>query len=443
MPVSSARAAAFDILLQVELEDAYASELLNAPRYQKLSTADHGLATELVMGVLRWRAVLDDAIAAASSVALRKLDREVLTALRLAAYQIRFLERVPQRAAVHESVELVKRARKGSAAPFANAVLRKLTSAKSASEGPAIAATTLLELARQTAHPAWIVERWASRYGYSACRQICEYDQRVPETTIRVFDPEAVTDLRSEGVDLGPASLLTAALRVRSRDITKTRAFKQGLIAIQDEGSQLVALLAGKGKRILDCCAAPGGKTRILAHRNPGAEIVAMELHEHRARLLRSMVSAANVQVVTGDVRQLPVKEHFDRVLVDVPCSGTGTLARNPEIKWKLKLEDLTDLRTRQLAILRAAMNQIASGGRLVYSTCSLEREENTAVVEEAISGNGSFQILPCEPELRQLSLEGELSQTDRPSLTSGPYLQTLPGVHGCDGFFAAILRRD
>ena len=168
-------------------------------------------------------------------------------------------------------------------------------------------------------------------------------------------------------------------------DVTRTRALTEGRVMIQDEASQLVAALVGTGSRILDCCAAPGGKTAALAARNPTAEIIAAELHAHRVELLRKRVRAANVQVIQADALSLAVSSGFDRVLADVPCSGTGTLARNPEIKWRLKPEDLDDLHQRQVGILHAALQQLSPGGRAVYSTCSLEREENEAVVEEVL----------------------------------------------------------
>ena len=173
-----------------------------------------------------------------------------------------------------------------------------------------------------------------------------------------------------------------------------TKAFREGRAAIQDEGSQLVALLVGEGRNILDCCAAPGGKTRILAERNPDATIAAMELHPQRAALLRKLVRAENVRVVAGDVRQMPLAGGFDRVLVDAPCSGTGTLARNPEIKWRLKPEDLLRLQEYQVEILRAAMQQVSHGGRIVYSTCSLEPEENEDVIQKALPANAGFRLL-------------------------------------------------
>ncbi len=430
MAISPARTAAFDILLQVEREDAYASELLHGARYANLSSADHGLATELVMGVLRWRSRLDEAIARESSIRFSKIDFEVVTALRMAAYQLFYLERVPQRAAIHESVELVKRARKSSAAPFANAVLRKLAEHEKSDS---------VDLA----HPAWLVERWNKKYGDAVAWKICEYDQKIPQTTIRIFDAAAISELENEGVKLEPGGFLASAYRVASGDITKTSAFVQGRVAIQDEGSQLVALLAGKGKRILDCCAAPGGKTRILASRSPDAKVVAVELHQHRAELLRRLVSEKNVAAIAADVCELPVGEGFDCVLADVPCSGTGTLAHNPEIKWRLKPEDLSDLQARQLSILQAAMKQVAPGGRLTYSTCSLEREENEEVVERSLTTNPEFRLQDCRVELKRLHDEGELGAADVNALTQGEYVRTIPGVQACDGFFAAVLRRD
>ena len=239
-----------------------------------------------------------------------------------------------------------------------------------------------------------------------------------------------------------PANLLASARRVRSGSVSRTRAFAEGRVAIQDEASQLVALLVGKGSRILDCCAAPGGKTRVLAERNPNAGIVALELHAHRARLLRKLVPARNVEVINANVLDFNASSSFDRVLADVPCSGTGTLAHNPEIKWRLKPSDLADLQARQLAILRAAMGCVAAGGRLVYSTCSLEREENEEVVEKALSGQAEFSVFDCRLELEHLQAEGELAWKDLDSLLSGRFLRTIPGVHPCDGFFVAILQR-
>jgi 16S rRNA (cytosine967-C5)-methyltransferase len=495
MPVSPARAAAFDILLRVERESSYASDLLHSPTHADLSTPDHALATELVMGVLRWRSRLDADIATASSQPLSKLDLEILIALRLALYQFLWLDRIPQRAALHESVELVKRARKRSAAPFVNAVLRKLSATP---RKHALAETEISSpetLARTFAHPQWLVERWTSAYGLPSAHQICQHNQSIPTTAIRLRAPTAEQELNEEGITLTRGGLLTSARRIEAGNITKTQAFRTGQIVIQDEASQLVAALISaamptEDSRILDCCAAPGGKTLAIADHNPSAAITAIELHPHRARLLQNLLrqnqlhqnsqhsaesssgshvgpglrpgqaerssaarnerdlpSAAYIQIVTADAQHLPLSMQFDRVLADVPCSGTGTLARNPEIKWRLTPDDLAQLAQRQLAILRSALAQVAPAGRLIYSTCSLEKEENEDVVEQALSENNSFRLLDCGIELDHLKQSGELIWFDPAlpgpaSLTRGPYLRTIPGIHPCDGFFAAIFER-
>lgn len=435
MPISASRSAAFDILLRVQRDAAFASDLLHSNRLDSLSASDRGLTTEIVLGVLRWQSALDSVIAAQSSQPLRKLDIEVLIPLRIAAYQLRFLDRVPCNAAVNESVELVKRARKRSAVPFANAVLRKLAKDPKNAEQQS-------SIPERYAHPQWLVERWIAHYGAEVAEAICRYDQQVPMTAIRLpLDPSlreaAQTELIGAGVVLAPGSLLTSARRVLSGDVRTTPPFARGEVWIQDEASQLVALLTGKGHRILDCCAAPGGKTAMLAERNPSAHIVAVELHEQRAKLLRERVRATNVEVQNADLTTLASSPIFDCVLADVPCSGTGTLAHNPEIKWRLRPEDLSDLQQRQIAILRAAIQQLAPGGRLVYSTCSLEPEEGEKVVEAVLSGE--VELLDSAAELEKLS--AEIAQP-RQSLVRGRYLRTLPGIHACDGFFAAVITK-
>lgn len=452
MPVSLARAAAFEILQRIDTTDAYASELLHSSRFHSFSTADHGLLTELVMGVLRWRSVVDDRIGEYLTQALAKLDLEVLTALRLGAYQLLFL-RIPQRAAVHESVELVKQARKRSAAGMVNAVLRKI--AKNGPSPPDFPKTpaeveypkVVFDAGNSShlpvaAHPEWLVKRWTDTYGVEASRQICAYNQIAPKATIRVSDPAVVEDLERGGISLQPGRLLKKAFIVVSGDITKSAAFRERRLVIQDEASQLVAMLAGDGKAILDCCAAPGGKTRVLGERNLNSNVIAMELHPHRAALIRKLVPLANVEVIAADARKMPFSKQFDRILVDAPCSGTGTLARNPEIKWRLKPEDLRRLQDYQLEILSSAMNHVVRGGRLVYSTCSLEPEENSELIERALAADSSFRIVDCHSEVDALERAHELTIDDFNSLVRGPYLRTIPGIHACDGFFAAILER-
>jgi len=250
-------------------------------------------------------------------------------------------------------------------------------------------------------------------------------------------------ELVSEGIEIEPGKLLSTAFTVTSGDITQTKVFRERRLVIQDEASQLVGLLVGHGKNILDCCAAPGGKTRIIAERSPQAKVVAMDLHPRRAALLRKLVADRNVKVIAADARNMPFGGNFDRILVDGPCSGTGTLARNPEIKWRLSPDDLPRLREYQTEILLAAMQHLAPAGRIVYSTCSLESEENSEVVEIALAANPSFRLVNCRDEVQKFGASGEVTWEQIDSLLSGPYLRTIPGAHPCDGFFAAIIARE
>jgi 16S rRNA (cytosine967-C5)-methyltransferase len=441
MALSPSRSAAFDILMRVE-QGAFADELLHSERLNDLSSADRALCMEIVMGVLRWRSRLDEEIASWSKVPPHTLDLEVATALRMGAYQLTHLERVPVHAAVDQTVELVKRAGRRFAAPMVNAVMRKIAASKPVPPRPAGEEVSLDRVAAAAAHPLWLLQRWSAEYGLEAVEQITRYDQQVPAPTLRLRDPAVEDDLRREGIELAPGALVARARRVTSGDMTKTRVFAEGRAYPQDEASQLVALLVGHGARILDCCAAPGGKTSVMAEHNPSSLVIAAELHPARARLTRRLVRACNVCVVAANAEALPLVLGFDRALADVPCSGTGTLARNPEIKWRLRPEDLSGLHRRQSSILRSALGYLVPCGRLVYSTCSLEREENEDVVAEVLAGRSDLRLLDCCDELQRLKSEGELVWHDLDSLVRGKFLRTLPGVHPCDGFFAGIIER-
>lgn len=444
--ISPARTAAFDILLRVERDGAYAGELLNAPRMDKLGREDRALAYELVMSSLRWQRSLDALIARYCTQPLHRLDAEVRAALRLGICQLTRLDRIPAHAAVHESVELVKAAGKRSAAPLVNAVLRNVAAHPKAVE-PARAGAAAA-LAADFAHPEWMVARWIAAYGGGAVRAISEADQVAPQSSLRLCATETATaesiedELHAAGIETAPGALLSSARRLVRGDLSHSEAFRQGRVAVQDEGSQLVAMLVGHGERILDCCAAPGGKTQLIAARNPLAQITAVELHEHRARALRQRLGEGNVKVIDGDVTALGFDGAFDRVLADVPCSGTGTLASNPEIKWRLDAEQLPALQDLQVSILRKAASLLAPGGRLVYSTCSLEAEECEQVVERVLGEQPALRVLPCLVVLEELRAAGELA-CDPATLVRGDFLRTLPGVHPCEGFFAAVMVRE
>ena len=440
--VSSARKAAFAILLAVERGHAHSDDLLRAKSVASLSAADRNLATTLVLGVIRWQIRLDHQLQPLLKHPNAKLDAEVLIALRLGAFQLLHLDRIPARAAIDESVELTKQAGHRFAAGMVNAVLRKLATAKHVDFPDASA----VELAVAQAHPAWIVERWTAHYGLEAAREICRHGQSQPTHSIRIDSAKSEAELIATGIGLEPAALITRARTVTSGDITSTAAYREGRVRLQDEGSQLVAEIAGEGERILDCCAAPGGKTLIMAERNPQARIVACESNAQRLEQLGKRLAplGERVECRLADARLIADDGAYDLVLADVPCSGTGTLGRNPEIRHRLRLDDLPRQAERQKAILHAALRAVRPGGRVVYSTCSFEPEENEEVIAAVLGESDTVTQLNLGSRIDELRADGTLTDAGAERLldciTADGSLHLLPGISHSDGFFVCLL---
>ncbi len=280
--------------------------------------------------------------------------------------------------------------------------------------------------------------------------RICEYDQKPAPVYIRLLVSEAEQKLLADGIELAPAQFLKNVRQVMRGDVWSTDAFRKGLVRMQDEGSQLVAELAGHGQRILDACAAPGGKTAILAERNPDAAILACDISKSRLAEMQRMwpnaLSGNSIEFRQADAANLQLEPQFDLVLCDVPCSGTGTLARNPEIRLRLKENNLQQQYERQVEILSSVMRSVTRSGRLLYSTCSLEPEENEAVVHECLNRGNDFEIVRIDQEIERQEQVGNLlpegAQKLRDTALVNGCLRTIPGVHACDGFFAALLKR-
>lgn len=446
--ISPARKAAFAILMAVERGQSHSDDLLRGKAVNSLSAADRNLATALVLGVLRWQIRLDHQLHVLLKRPNAKLDPEILIALRLGAFQLLHLDRIPARAAIDESVELAKQAGHRFASGMVNAVLRKLgTTLFDFSE------ESSAELALAQAHPAWMVERWARFFGIEAARAICLHGQSQPVLTVRIENPAAEEELIKAGIHLEPGELLTAARTVLSGDVTAIVACSEGRVRLQDEGSQLVAEIAGQGSAssvttILDACAAPGGKTLILAERNPQARIVACESSPRRLEQLHQRLAgqADRVECRLADATALAEDSAFDLALADVPCTGTGTLGRNPEIRHRLRLEDISRQAERQRAILVAALRAVRPGGRVVYSTCSLEPEENEQAVAAVLAETPNARLISLESRIEALLGEGVLTSSGAARLcrclTPEGYLRLLPGVFHTDGFFIALIER-
>ena len=426
--LTPARLVAFQILLRVEREQSYAAELLNSWRTEKLSAADRALAQELVMGCLRWQGQLDWLAARFSGKLPESWDAEVRVALRLGIYQLRFLERVPASAAVEQSVALVKRARKSSAAGLVNAVLRKVTRAPLESLLPADMAESAKQVI-ELSHPGWLLERWSRRYGPDRARAIARIHNRPPPVFIRISAGANIKEGK-------PCHYLR-----KCREVTGYVRRLAGRFPVQEEASQIIPhLLAPKaGERVLDLCAAPGMKTGALAELAPGTRLVACDLRPARLHLVKKLAGISRthalLRVALDATRPLPFGVAFHRILLDAPCSGTGTIRRNPEIKWRLTENDLRVLAAKQHQMLDNALSWLVPGGRLVYSTCSLEPEENQAVVEQVLAQRSGFVLVPVGQAARPAEF---LTEAGR-ELLRGEYLETFPDQN-LDGFFAAVI---
>lgn len=392
MKISPARTSAFDILKRIESQGAFSSILL--PVFEdRLEAKDRGLCHELVLGVLRKQLLLDAMIAVLAGT--RKLDIEIRIALRLGLYQILFLNKIPAHSAINESVNLAQRAKKTSAKGFVNAILRR------ASKEPInlnfVDDTERLSI--ETSHPRWLLEKWIDAFGFDEATHLAAANNEKPETS--------------------------------------TRMTLMGDEYFQDEASQMVAnaLRINKNGLIWDVCAAPGGKTGLLAeHANKcGAAVLAGDIHWNRVEYLRENCRRQGVdfvKIVQYDAEKaVPFeKESFDSVLVDAPCSGTGTIRGNPEIRYSVKSSDFDELHSKQLGILENASNAVKIGGTVVYSTCSMEREENESVCEEFLARNTDFRKI--KPNV------------DKKFITNEGFARTFPHRDGIDGFFIAEFER-
>ena len=441
-----ARVAAFHALRAIENGSADLPSALARSRQYLEDERDRSLAADIVSGTLRWQRSLDRLAVHFAKRPLDKLDAEVVTVLRLSLYQLLHLTRVPASAVVDDAVDLTRAARKPSASGFVNAILRSILREKHRLPLPprpaegAARAEALAYLGVTHSHPEWLVERWIERYGFDAVEAWVRFDNVAPRLTLRVNRLKATRDearrmLADEGIETEPTRYAPDGLLVI--DGNPMRRPADGLFFVQDEASQLVARAAGAqpGERVLDLCAAPGGKTTAMAAdmRDEGV-LVATDVRPRRMRLLRETVrlsGARHAHVVQVPGRgELPFGDAFDCVLVDAPCSGLGTIRRDADIRWRRSASDLARFAQDQLDLLARAAATVRPGGRLIYSTCSSEPDENEDVIRRFLDDHGGFDATPITDPLL------------RPFVTDRGILRTLPFVHGLEAFFAAVLVR-
>ncbi len=428
--VSEARRRALKVISGIEHGGPLAARLEEAVAGLE-DERDRALVHELVLGTLRRRGFLDHVIAELSTRPLRAMDPVVRDALRLGAYQLLYL-RVARHAAVSESVDLARES-EPKAAGFVNAILRRLAGDGTPTE-PDPSVDSLFWLRTSGSLPVWLAERWQARLGVKGAVARAQASLRAPRTFVRLNPrcPTAREELAAAGVELTPAAV-PGAFAAKGAPLAPFA--ERGLVYVQDQGSQLVARLAASEGMVLDACAAPGGKATLIADlaERDSTRVVAGEYSRPRLAVLRRLVQrwkAEKVHVIGADALDPPFCRGFDSVLLDAPCSGLGTLARNPDIRWRLEEEDIGRHAAKQRAMLASVARLVRPGGRLVYATCSLEHEATHGVMDAFLAANDSFSIdrLPdwARPFARDDRVEIE------PSPESG------------DGFFAVrLVRRD
>lgn len=404
----SARELALDVLTRVDAEGAYSNLLLNeALRREPLPRQDASLATELVYGTIQRMNTIDHILSAFLAKGSGKLEPWVRNLLRLSVYQLRYLDRIPAHAAVNEAVNIAARRGHKGISGMVNAVLRNAIRQGLRLHIPADW-PLVRRIALEHSHPEWLVARWIEQFGEAETRALCEANNRSPHTSIRVnalkTDPDALIALLAEqGIAARRSALSGAGLVVEGGgNMADTPWYEQGLFSIQDESSMLVAETVDPrpGMEVLDCCAAPGGKTTHMAElMGDRGTIYAFDLHPHKIGLIERQARRLGLGCITaavGDAARLSeqfAEARFDRILVDAPCSGFGVLRRKPDLKWKRSEADIRAVSELQFRILSDVRRLLKPGGRLVYSTCTVEREENEAVIDRFLAAFPEFAL--------------------------------------------------
>jgi 16S rRNA (cytosine967-C5)-methyltransferase len=406
-----------------------------------LDERDQSLLRELVLGSLRWLRRLDGVILAASNRPLEEIDPRLLPLLRVAAYQLLFLDRVPAHAAVNEAVEQATHLTHRGGASFVNAVLRRIARSPKLAAWPVAEREPVQRLAAEKSHPDFLVARWVERFGLARTAQLLDANNRMKPLQLLAFRDrggrEALAEaLIDEGVDVEPSTISPLGLSVRSGNPFTTAAFARGLFYVQDEASQAAALVPppGPGDRVLDAAAAPGGKTFALQAYEPTLRVIAADLSLPRALILRANASRLGrvVPLLVSDAAAAGLRGGFDRVVLDLPCTGTGTLRKNPELKWRISESEIGRLAAQAGRMLDGGAPLVRVGGLLVAVTCSLEAEENEQVIERFLGATPGFAPVDLSAALG--------SPADRAVAGPGMWRLFPGGDH--DGFTVHVVRR-
>ncbi len=441
--MANVREAALDVIEKINKNQAYSNLLLNETiKKHQLSRKDTGLLTEIVYGTIQRKQTLDFYLD--DFLANRKrIQTWVISLLQLSLYQMIYLDRVPDRAIIHEAVEIAKKRGHKGVSGMVNGVLRNTQ--RKGLRNPEEIEDVAERISIAKSHPLWLVKRWIDQLGVEATEAMCDENLLAPYVTARVnvsktSIDQVMTDLEKEGVQAVPGSLSEDAIKVLEGKLLETSVYKRGDLTIQDESSMLVARALGiePGQKVLDACAAPGGKSTHIAERlNGSGHVNSLDLHAHKVKLIKKQAQRLNLRAIeaeTLDSRNVAERfkaKSFDRILVDAPCTGFGVLRRKPDIKWSKQEEDINRITSVQKGILEAQASLVKPGGKLVYSTCTIEEAENQEVVKQFLADHPEFKL----DETLINRLPDKVAE-----YCDGGELQLLPHYFGTDGFYIACL---
>lgn len=447
LKLENAREAALKILYEINEKGAYSNIALNQYfNTAELRSIDRAFVTELVYGSIKWKLTLDRVIASCSSIKMEKLSPWILNILRLGAYQLLNMTKVPQSAACNESVKLAGRYGHKASAGFVNAVLRNIARNGSSMAIPSKEADLTGYLSVKYSYPKWLTEKYIGLFGAEFAESLLDAGNSTPDlsiraNTIKISPEELVKKLSEEGVETNPGKYINEAVIIKSPvSIAKLKAFQEGLFQVQDESSMLPAIVLAPqpGECVLDACSAPGGKATHLAQlmQNRGT-LLARDIHEHKLKLIEDAAARLGIDIIKSELHDAIVPDTihdrtFDRVLLDAPCTGLGIIRRKPDIKWARETKDLESITALQKQLIQTVSKTVKPGGVLVYSTCTILPEENENQVNAFLEQNMDFEADDIAPFI----------PPDLAVHAKGCMLQLYPNRDGIDGFFIARIKR-
>jgi len=442
--IDAAREAALKILYDINEKGAYSNISINRHfSIGKLKEIDKAFATELVYGTIKWKLTIDWIIEQFSKVKISKISPWIMNILRMGVYQLLFVDKVPATAACNESVKLAKRYGHAASSGYVNAVLRNIARNKNKIEYPDRNSDALRFLSIKYSHPEWMVKKWVDLFGIDFTEELLESNNEVPELTVRVntlktTKDELAENLKVSGYEVENGRYMEQALIIKNpRSISDMESFKKGHFQVQDESSMLVSQILDPkpGELVMDVCSAPGGKATHIAElmKNEGC-VIARDIHEHKIKLINDAINRLGLDIVKTELFDATIpderyREKADKVLVDAPCTGLGIIRRKPDIKWERTEADLAEIVKLQKKILRAASTYVKPGGTLVYSTCTINPEENELVVKDFMRSDSSFKLVDITQYLPR-----SLYKAD----AVNGYIQLFPNTDKVDGFFIA-----